>query len=389
MKLAAKVDRLGTESAFKVLAQAQALEARGMDVVHLEIGEPDFDTPKNICDAGIKALNDGYTHYCPSQGIPALRVEVAKEMARTRGISVGPDRVIITPGAKPIIFYSILALLEEGDEAIYTNPLFPIYESMINFSGATAVPIPLREELDFRFDIDELRSRVTPRTKLIFLNSPQNPTGGVLEESDIRAIAEIAREHNLTVFADEVYEYILYEGNHYSIASLPGMLDRTILLSGFSKTYAMTGWRLGYAVVPAPLVDPIVRMIANSVSCTAPFIQYAGIEAITGPQDGVRRMVEEFRKRRDLIVAGLNEISGVSCRLPKGAFYVFPNVKEVGMDCKQLADYLLNEAGVAVLAGTDFGEYGEGYLRLSYATSQDNIKKALAKMNTAISKLLG
>jgi len=368
------------------LAQAQALEAKGVDVVHLEIGEPDFDTPRNICDAGIKAINDGYTHYCPSQGIPALRVEVAKEMERTRGISVSPDRIIITPGAKPIIFYSILALLDKGDEAIYTNPLFPIYESMINFSGATAVPIPLREELDFRFDIDELRSKITPRTKLIFLNSPQNPTGGVLEESDIRSIAEIAQEYDLTVFADEVYEYILYEGNHYSIASLPGMLDRTILLSGFSKTYAMTGWRMGYAVMPPQLVDPVVRMITNSVSCTAPFIQYAGIEAITGPQDSVQKMVEEFRQRRDLIVEGLNKIKGVSCRLPKGAFYVFPNVKEVGMECKELANYLLSEAGVATLAGTDFGEYGEGYLRLSYATSQDNIKKALERINTALSK---
>ena len=387
MKLSPKVDRLGTESAFQVLAQAQALEAKGMDVVHLEIGEPDFDTPKNICDAGIKAICSGYTHYCSSQGMPALRAEVAKEMERTRGISVSPDRVIITPGAKPIIFYSILALLDEGDEAIYTNPLFPVYESMINFSGATAVPIPLREELDFRFDIDELRSKITPRTKLICLNYPQNPTGGVLGESDIRSIAEIAQEHDLTVFADEVYEYITYEGNHCSIASMPGMLDRTILLSGFSKTYAMTGWRMGYAVVPQQLVDPIVRMITNSVSCTAPFIQYAGIEALTGPQDSVHKMVDEFRQRRDLIVEGLNKIPGVSCRLPKGAFYVFPNVKKVGMKCKELANYLLNEAGVATLAGADFGEYGEGYLRLSYATSRDNIKKALERINTAVSKL--
>ena len=387
MKLSPKVDRLGTESAFQVLAQAQALEAKGMDVVHLEIGEPDFDTPKNICDAGIKAICSGYTHYCSSQGMPALRAEVAKEMERTRGISVSPDRIIITPGAKPIIFYSILALLDEGDEAIYTNPLFPVYESMINFSGATAVPIPLREELDFRFDIDELRSKITPRTKLICLNYPQNPTGGVLGESDIRSIAEIAQEHDLTVFADEVYEYITYEGNHCSIASMPGMLDRTILLSGFSKTYAMTGWRMGYAVVPQQLVDPIVRMITNSVSCTAPFIQYAGIEALTGPQDSVYKMVDEFRQRRDLIVEGLNKIPGISCRLPKGAFYVFPNVKKVGMKCKELANYLLNEAGVATLAGADFGEYGEGYLRLSYATSRDNIKKALERINTAVGKL--
>ena len=285
------------------------------------------------------------------------------------------------------MFYSILALLEEGDEAIYPNPLFPIYESMINFTGAKAVPIPLREELDFRFDVDELRSKVTPRTKLIIINSPHNPTGGVLEEDDIRAIADIAQKYNIIVLSDEVYEHIIYEGKPFSIASLSDMLDRTILLNGFSKTYAMTGWRLGYAVMPPELVEPVVYLIANSVSCTTPFIQYAGIEALTGPQDNIPKMVNEFKKRRDLIVEGLNEIPGISCRRPKGAFYVFPNVKKVGMNCKQLANYLLNEVGVATLPGTDFGKYGEGYLRLSYTTSQENIKKALERIDTAIAKI--
>ena len=387
MKLAQKMSRLGTETAFRVLAKAQALEAKGMDVVHLEIGEPDFDTPPNICEAATKALGEGQTHYCNSQGIVPLRVEIAKQIERTRGVSVDPNRVIVTPGAKPIMFYSILALLEEGDEAIYSNPLYPIYDSMIDFTGAKAVPIPLREELDFRFDVNELRSKITPRTRLIVLNSPHNPTGGMLEESDIRAIAALAQEHDIIVLADEVYENIYYEDKPFSIASLPGMLDRTILLSGFSKTYAMTGWRLGYAVVPPGLVDSIVYLIANSVSCTATFIQRAGIEGLTGPQDSVPRMVDEFRKRRDLIVDGLNAIPDISCFRPKGAFYVFPNVKKLGVDCNQLADYLLNEAGVATLAGTDFGKYGEGYIRLSYATSQENIKKALERINTAVAKL--
>ena len=387
MKLSEKMTRLGTESAFKVLAQAQALEAKGMDVVHLEIGEPDFITPKNVCDAATKALGEGYTHYCNSQGIAPLRAEIAKEMEKTRGVSVDPERVIVTPGAKPIVFYSILALLEKGDEAIYPDPLYPIYESMINFTGAKAVPIPLREELDFRFDVDELRSKVTPRTKLIIVNSPHNPTGGMLEKDDIRVIADIAQEYNITVLSDEVYEDIIYEGEHYSIASLPGMLDRTILLSGFSKTYAMTGWRLGYAFMPPELIEPVVRLIVNSVSCTPPFIQHAGIEALTGPQDSVSRMVNEFKKRRDLIVEGLNQIPGISCLRPKGAFYVFPNIKKLGVDCERLADCLLNEAGVATLPGTHFGKYGKDHLRLSYATSLENIKKALERIRTIVAKI--
>ncbi len=387
MELSKKMTRLGTETAFEVLSRAQALEARGVDVVHLEIGEPDFDTPKNVRDAATEALDKGYTHYCNSQGIVELRTEIAKEMERTRGVSIDPARVVVTPGAKPIMFYSIIALLEEGDEAIYPNPGFPIYESMINFTGAKAVPIPLREELNFRLDIDELKSKITTRTKLIIINSPQNPTGGVLEEDDIRSIADLAQKHNIIVFSDEIYDHIVYEGSPYSIASLPGMLDKTILLNGFSKTYAMSGWRLGYAVMPPELVAPVVRLIVNSVSCTATFLQHAGIEALTGPQDSITVMVDEFKKRRDLIVEGLNEIPGISCLRPKGAFYVFPNVKKLGMDCKRLADLLLSEAGVATLAGTAFGEYGEGYLRLSYATSQENIKKALERINTMVAKL--
>ena len=387
MKLAKRMGRLGTETAFRVLAKAQALEAKGIDVVHLEIGEPDFDTPKNVSDAAAKALGEGYTHYCNSQGIVPLRTEIAKEMERTRGVTIDPNRVVVTPGAKPIMFYSILALLGEEDEAIYPNPGFPIYESMINFIGAKPVPIPLREELDFRLDIDELKSKITPHTKLIIINSPHNPTGGVLELDDIRAIADIAQKHDIIVLSDEVYEHIIYEGEPYSIASLPGMLDRTILLNGFSKTYAMTGWRLGYAVVPPELVDPIVGLIVNSVSCTATFIQHAGIDALTGPQDSIASMVAEFKKRRDLIVDGLNAIPGISCRRPKGAFYVFPNVKKLGMDSSQLANYLLNEAGVATLSGTDFGKYGEGYLRLSYANSIENIEKALKRIEMAVAKL--
>ena len=389
MELSKKMARLGTETAFEVLARAQALEAKGVDVVHFEIGEPDFDTPKNICDAATEALGKGHTHYCNSQGIIDLRDVVAERIEKTHGVSVDPARVVVTPGAKPIMFYSILALLEEGDEAIYPNPGFPIYESMINFTGAKSVPIPLREELDFRLDVDELKSKVTSRTRLIIINSPQNPTGGVLEESDIRAIADLAQEHDITVLSDEVYDRIVYEGESYSIARLPGMLDRTILLNGFSKTYAMTGWRIGYAVMPEKLVSHVVRLIVNSVSCTAPFSQRAGIEALTGPQDSVTRMVAEFQKRRDLIVDGLNEIPGISCRRPKGAFYVFPNVKKVGMKSRQFADYLLNEAGVATLDGAAFGRYGEGYLRLSYATSQENIKKALERIRAAVAKLAG
>ena len=386
MRLAQKMSRLGTESAFRVLAQAQALEARGIDVIHLEIGEPDYATPANIAEAAARAVKDGYTHYCNSQGIVQLRTAIAREIEKTRGIRVDPDRIVVTTGDKPIMFYAILALLEEGDEAICPDPGFPIFESMINFTGAKPVPLPMREELDFCFDIDEFKSKVTSRTRLIIVNSPHNPTGSVLTKEDIQAIADVARERGIVVLSDEIYERFIYEGQALSITSLPGMLEWTIMLSGFSKTYAMTGWRLGYAVMPKGLVEPIVRMIVNSVSCTAPFIQRAGIEALTGPQDFITGMIDEFKKRRDLIVDGLNEIPGVSCRKPKGAFYSFPNIKKTGMKAKALAEYLLKGANVAMLAGSDFGKYGEGYLRLCYANSQQNLQKAIDRISAALKK---
>lgn len=387
MKLAKRISRLGTETAFGVLAKAQALEAKGMDIVHLEIGEPDFDTPENIRNAAKEALDKGQTHYCNSQGIVPLRSEIAKVFEVTRGITVDPMRIVVSPGAKPIVFFSILALLEEGDEAICPDPSYPIYESAINFTGAKTVPIQLREELDFRFDIADLEAKITSRTKLIVLNSPHNPTGGVLEKNDVLAIAELIKDRDIIVLSDEVYEHIVYDYEPFSISSIPGMLDRTILLSGFSKTYAMTGWRMGYAALPPQLVEPVVRLIINSVSCTATFSQHAGIEALTGPQNSIPEMVSEFRKRRDLIVSGLNKLPRISCITPKGAFYVFPNVTGVGISCEELADILLNKAGVACLPGTHFGRHGDGFLRFSYATSLQNINKALGRIERTIKEL--
>lgn len=387
MRLAKCMSRLGTETAFEVLARARALEAQGREVVHLEIGEPDFDTPKHIIEAACKALHSGYTHYTPSAGIPELRQAIAEEMSRTRGIPVDWENVVVTPGGKPIMFYVILALAEPGDEVIYPNPGFPIYESMINFTGAKPVPIPLREECNFAFDIDEFRKLVTDKTRLIIINSPHNPTGGVLDKETLHEIAKIAMERDIPVLSDEIYDRILYDGEFHSIASIPGMQERTIILNGFSKTYAMTGWRLGYGVMPKDLAVHITRLMTNSNSCTNAATQIAGIAALKGPQDDVDRMVAAFRERRDVIVKGLNEIPGVSCVLPKGAFYAFPNITGTGMKSKPLADYLLNEAGVACLAGTSFGAYGEGYLRLSYANSVENIKKALERMADAIAKL--
>ncbi len=387
MRLARCMSRLGTETAFEVLARARALEAQGREVVHLEIGEPDFDTPKHIIEAACKALHSGYTHYTPSAGIPELRQAIAEEMSRTRGIPVDWENVVVTPGGKPIMFYVILALAEPGDEVIYPNPGFPIYESMINFTGAKPVPIPLREECNFAFDIDEFRKLVTDKTRLIIINSPHNPTGGVLDKETLHEIAKIAMERDIPVLSDEIYDRILYDGEFHSIASIPGMQERTIILNGFSKTYAMTGWRLGYGVMPKDFAVHITRLMTNSNSCTNAATQIAGIAALKGPQDDVDRMVAAFRERRDVIVKGLNEIPGVSCVLPKGAFYAFPNITGTGMKSKPLADYLLNEAGVACLSGTSFGAYGEGYLRLSYANSVENIKKALERMADAIAKL--
>lgn len=384
MKLADRMSRLGTETAFEVLAKAKALEAQGKEIVHLEIGEPDFDTPRNITDAAIKALKDGWTHYNPSAGLPDLRETIAQEIAKTRRIKVNRDMVVVTPGGKPIMFFTILALVNEGDEVIYPNPGFPIYESVIEFVGAKAVPIQLREENDFRLDTDELKKLVTNKTKLIIINSPQNPTGGILTQDDLREIADIALARDIMVLADEIYSRIIYEGEHHSITAFPGMQERTIILDGYSKTYAMTGWRLGYGVMREDLAVLIAKLQTNSNSCTASFTQRAGIEAITGPQDEVAKMVAEFQRRRDVVVEGLNAIPRINCRTPKGAFYVFPNIKKTGWEAKKLADYVLNEAGVAVLAGTSFGKFGEGYIRLSYANSVENIKKGLSRIEKAL-----
>jgi aspartate/methionine/tyrosine aminotransferase len=381
------MSRLGTETAFDVLAKARALEALGRSVIHLEIGEPDFDTPRHITEAGVEALRSGATHYTPSAGIPELRLAIAQDAGRLRGMEFRPSEVVVTPGAKPIMFFGLMALVDPGDEVIYPNPGFPIYESVINFLGGKAVPVPLREDNDFAFDLDLLRSNVNERTKLIVINSPQNPTGGVLNRAAIEEIARLAEAFDCWVLSDEIYDRMLYEGEHVSIAALPGMRERTIILDGFSKTYAMTGWRLGYGIMPEALADQIAKLMTNSASCTAAFTQLAGIAALQGPQDAVTSMVAEFRARRDLVVAGLNAIPGISCRLPKGAFYAFPNVTGTGQAAGTLADYLLAEHGVATLAGTSFGEYGEGYLRLSYANSQANLREALKRMGEAVAAL--
>jgi len=381
---AERMKRLGTETAFEVLARAKAMEAEGRDIVHLEIGEPDFDTPPNIIKAAITALKSGYTHYGPSAGMPAVRKVFAEHITKDRGVEVKPENIVITPGAKPILFFSILALVDEGDEVIYPNPGFPIYESMINFVGGVPVPIPLREEKNFSFDVDELRSLVNEKTKLIIVNSPQNPTGGILTKKDMKAVAELADKYDAWILSDEVYSKIIYEGKHVSIYDFPEVKDRTILLEGHSKTYAMTGWRLGYGIMPAPLAEHIARLQTNSNSCTASFTQMAGVEALTGPQTRSRKMVKEFKARRDLIVDGLNTIPGFTCLKPKGSFYVFPNITGTGMKSKELEVYLLDKAGVAGLSGTSFGKYGEGYLRFSYANSQENIKKALEKIRSVL-----
>jgi len=382
---AKRMETLGTETAFEVLAKARALEKQGKDVVHLEIGEPDFDTPKNIKEAAVKALNAGYTHYNPSAGIPELRETIAQYISKTRGIKAEADEVVVTPGAKPIMFFSILALVNPGEEVLYPNPGFPIYESVANLVGAKAVPIPLKEENDFRMDQEYVKGKITKKTKLIILNSPENPTGGVLTRDDLKVIADsIANRDDVFVLSDEIYSRIVYEGNHESIASLPGMKEKTILLDGFSKTYAMTGWRLGYGVMRKDLAQKVAQLQTNSNSCTCTFTQMAGVEALKGPQTEPERMDAEFKKRREVIVSGLNSIKGITCKKPHGAFYVFPNITGTGMDCRKLADHLLYNAGVAVLTGTSFGKYGEGYLRLSFANSVENIKKALDRIARAL-----
>jgi len=382
LQLARRMSRLGTETAFEVLNKARALERQGRSIIHLEIGEPDFDTPANVVEAAVDALHSGWTHYGPSAGLPDLRQALAEYVSRTRGVRVSSDEVVVMPGGKPIIFFSILSLVDEGDEVIYPNPGFPIYESMINYVGGRAVPIALREEHDFSLDVNELESLISERTKLIIINSPQNPTGGVLERRDIEQIAKVMGDRNIMILSDEIYSRLLFDGGqHFSIMSVPGMQERTILLDGFSKTYAMTGWRMGYGVMRADLAAHMTRLMTNSNSCTASFTQVAGIEAIRGDQSSVDQMRDEFQRRRDAFVAGLNKIKGFSCRMPKGAFYVFPNIMGTGWKSKPLADALLEQAGVAALSGTAFGAFGEGYLRFSVANSLENLQQALERIN--------
>ena len=384
MHIASRVKSLGTETAFEVLVKARGLEAQGKHVIHLEVGEPDFDTPVRIRKAAQAALDAGYTHYGPAPGLPHVRKVIAEYMSRTRGVQFTPGQVVVTPGGKPIMFFSVLACVDRGDEVIYPNPGFPIYESLIHFVGAIPVPLPLREENGFRFSIDELRRLITPKTRMLILNSPHNPTGGILTEADLGAIASLAVKHDLIVLSDEIYSRILYDGfKHVSIVSFPGMAERTIILDGFSKAYAMTGWRLGFGVMPEELVPIISTLQINSNSCTASFSQMAGIEALSGPQDDVTAMVAEFRRRRDAIVEGLNRIKGFSCHTPLGAFYVFPNISSTGKSSRAFADALLYEHGVACLPGTSFGANGEGFIRLSYANSLENISIALERIRAA------
>ncbi len=382
LRLAERMSRLGNESAFEVLDKARALERQGKTIIHLEIGEPDFDTPKNVVAAGVKALHEGWTHYGPSAGLLELRQAIAQHVTRSHGVQVGSDEVVVVPGGKPIIFYSLLALAEAGDEVVYPNPGFPIYESMIRYVGATAVPIHLREDKNFSLDIDELSSLITDRTRLIILNSPQNPTGGIMPPEDVRAVAEIVGDRNIMVLSDEIYSRLIFEGEHYSIMSVPGFKDRTILLDGFSKTYAMTGWRMGYGVMRSGLAAHFTKLMTNSNSCTASFTQIAGIEALRGDQSSVDKMRGEFWQRGKMFVAGLNRIKGFSCRMPGGAFYAFPNIKQTGWSSRKMADALLKEAGVACLSGASFGEYGEGYLRFSTANSMENLQKALDQISS-------
>jgi aspartate/methionine/tyrosine aminotransferase len=372
--------RLGTETAFEVLAHAKALEAQGREILHFEIGEPDFDTPAHIKEAATRALRDGYTHYGPSPGLPELRAAIAEAVSTSRGLAVTPEQVIVTPGGKPIIFFTLLACAQAGDEVIYPNPGFPIYESMINFVGATPVPIPLVEAAGFSFDMERFEASLSPRTKLIILNSPHNPTGGIIAPSDLERIAQVALARGILVLSDEIYRSMQYDGTPVSIATFPGLQELTIMLDGFSKMYAMTGWRLGYGVANRSLIEHFTKLMANSASCTASFIQMAGVAALRGPQEPSQAMVAAFRRRREVIVEGLNQIPGVRCAMPRGAFYAFPNVQAWQRSSAALASHLLDEAGIACLAGTAFGHYGEGYLRFSYANSEDNIRKMLAKL---------
>jgi len=384
MRLAERMHRIGTETAFEVLVRARALEAQGRSIIHLEIGEPDFATPRHIVEAAQRALDEGWTHYGPTQGYPELREAVASYVCRTRNIQIGADRVSIVPGGKPIIFFPMLALLEPGDEVIYPNPGFPIYESMIEFLRAAPVPMPLIEERGFSLDLDLLRDKLSDKTRLLILNSPQNPTGGVIPAEEIRAIADLVRDRDLMVLSDEIYSRIYYGEPPLSIASCPGMLEKTILLDGFSKTYAMTGWRIGYGIMPPWLVEAVTKLMVNSNSCTASFTQRAGLAALNGPQDAVDAMVAEFRRRRDAFCDGLNLLPGLRCARPGGAFYAFANIRGTGMDSREIAERLLQEAGVACLSGTAFGAYGEGYLRFSYANSYENLMETVERIKSCL-----
>ncbi len=390
MKLAARMQRLGTETAFEVLAKARVLEGEGKHVIHLEIGEPDFNTPANVVAEGERALADGFTHYSPSAGIPELRAAIASDQSQRKGLSVGAENVVVTPGGKPIMFYLMLALVEAGDEVVYPNPGFPIYESVIDFLEGTRVPIGfVEQEGRFRWDVDGAIERISDRTKLIIVNTPSNPVGCTIPDEDLARIAEAAVRHDAFVLSDEIYSRILYGGTFTSLATFPGMADRTCVLDGFSKTYAMTGWRLGYGLMPDWLAPRVSQLVTNCDSCTATFTQMAGVEALTGPQDSVEHMVGEFRRRRDLVVEGLNAIDGVTCNMPEGAFYAFPNIMGTGMSSREAADHLLYGAGVATLSGTAFGKNGEGYLRLSYANSYENLEEALRRMKVAFQSRAG
>ena len=384
---AKRMQALGTETAFEVLAKAKALEKQGKDIVHLEIGEPDFDTPKNIKDAAAKALNAGYTHYTPSAGMPELRQAIAEYISKTRKLDVKPEEVVVTPGAKPVMFFSMLSLVSPGDEVMYPNPGFPAYEALIKFVEAKPVPIPLREENEFSFDPEYVKEKITKKTKMIVLNSPENPTGGIIPREDLKVLADcLENRDDVFVLSDEIYSKIVYEGKSESISQFPGMKEKTIILDGFSKTYAMTGWRLGYGVMRKDLAGKMAQLMTNSNSCTNAFVQLAGVEALKGPQTELEKMVAEFRKRREVIVDGLNKIVGITCTKPHGAFYAFPNITGTGMNSRKLGDQLLQNAGVAVLPGISFGEYGEGYLRLSFANSVENIKKALDRIEKSLKK---
>lgn len=387
IRLADTMYRIGTESAFAVLTRARELEAQGRHIVHMQIGEPDFDTPTHIVQAAVQALENGWTHYGPAQGDPDLREAIASYVKETRGAHYSSDQVIVTPGGKPVMFFAMLVLLQPGDEAIYPDPGFPIYRSMIEFAGAKAVPAVLREENEFRLEASELRKLVTDRTRLIILNTPGNPCGNALTKADIEAVADIAIKHDLIVLSDEIYAELLYDGKHTSIASVPGMAERTILLDGFSKTFAMTGWRLGYGLVPHELVEPLTTLMVNSASCTNVAAQRAGIAALTGSWAEVDAFRQAFRKRRQLIVNGLNAIPGIRCVQPRGAFYAFPNISSFGLSSDEFANRLLNDFGVATVSGTSFGAAGEGYIRLSYATSDDNIVMALDRIRDAAASM--